>query len=441
MHILLNEDTRRGFLFFREGINYMSKRKLTFILLLSFCITLFLVYQKANETLIYVSASGGSDPPVQKERIFKQDAEEVSQTIDNDVARLLEEEQSKNIVQTHDISHEKLELIATIIKNGDGVPREDIMPLINLIISSSDKTKIEVNTSNKQPPPLLTLDPVSTSNELVKPLSIVIVGKDTRKKGSSLNTDVIMVVVLNPKDKKMTMVSIPRDTKVKIPGYDRFYKVNSAYARGEIARIKEKNAKKNITVTGPDLLKTTLRDLLGIPIQHYALVDFEGFQRIIDQLNGIDVQVDKRMIYTDPTDGTNINLQPGANHLNGKQALDFVRHRHDDRGLKYFSSDMERNTRQQEVVKAVMNKMNGFSGAANLFPILEIIGQSVQTDIPKDVLQQLALTYIGTSPSNMAILPSNAYWDRKQSFTIIPDESLDALKTTLQRDFVHVKVQ
>ncbi|WP_275045181.1 MULTISPECIES: LCP family protein [Brevibacillus] len=78
------------------------------------------------------------------------------------------------------------------------------------------------------------------------------------------------------------------------------------------------NKKKDITTTGSDLLKKTLQDLLGIPIYHYVLVDFEGFQRIIDQVNGIDIVVDKRMNYTDPSDGTNINSQPGIHHLDGK---------------------------------------------------------------------------------------------------------------------------
>lgn len=423
---------------FEERINYMSKRKLTFILLLSFCITLFFVYQKASETLIYVSASGGSDPPLQKENIYHQDAEEVIRTIDKDVTRLLEEEQ--DIIQTqHDISQEKLELLATLIKNADAVPREDLISTINLIISNPGTPKMETSTISKHRLLPLTANTAATPNEFAKPLSIAIVGKDTRQKGSSLNTDVIIVVVLSPKDKKITMVSIPRDTKVKIPGYERFYKVNSAYARGEIARIKASNKKVDVTTTGPDLLKAALQDLVGIPIHHYVLVDFEGFQKIIDQVNGIDVVVDKRMIYTDPTDGTNINLQPGVHHLNGKQALDFVRHRHDDRGLKYFSSDMDRNKRQQEVIKALINKINGFTGVANFFSILEIIGQSVQTDIPKEDIQQLALAYIGISPSNITILQTNAYWDREQSFTIIPDESLKSLQLYLQHEFNQIE--
>lgn len=112
-----------------------------------------------------------------------------------------------------------------------------------------------------------------------------------------------------------------------------------------------------------------------------------------------------------------------------------MRHRHDDRGLKYFSSDMDRNKRQQEVVKALINKINGLMGVANLFSILEIIGQSVQTDISKEDIQQLALAYIGTLPSNITILQTNAYWDMKQSFIIIPDESLQSLRFYLKPEF------
>ncbi|PPA90209.1 hypothetical protein C4A77_25005 [Brevibacillus laterosporus] len=83
---------------------------------------------------------------------------------------------------------------------------------------------METSTISKHRLLPLTANTAAKPNEFAKPLSIVIVGKDTRQKGSSLNTDVIMVVVLSPKDKKITMVSIPRDTKVKIPGYERFYK-------------------------------------------------------------------------------------------------------------------------------------------------------------------------------------------------------------------------
>ncbi|MGG1444830.1 LCP family protein [Brevibacillus laterosporus] len=83
---------------------------------------------------------------------------------------------------------------------------------------------METSTISKHRLLPLTANTAATPNEFAKRLSIVIVGKDTRQKGSSLNTDVIMVVVLSPKDKKITMVSISRDTKVKIPGYERFYK-------------------------------------------------------------------------------------------------------------------------------------------------------------------------------------------------------------------------
>ncbi|WP_232699182.1 LCP family protein [Brevibacillus daliensis] len=319
----------------------MSKKKLYLVFLLSLCIAGFLIYNKINDTLLYVSASGQSITS----QVHEPTLEELKEEIDEDVAKLLEEEQLGEVVQENqNLSQEKMELIANIVSNGDDIPQEELVALINLIISSSVHVAVpEIDIPIEQPLPVPDTNQLVADPSFVQPISIAIVGKDTRKKGGSLNTDVIMVLVLEPTDKKMTLLSIPRDTKVKIPGYSRHYKVNSTYARGEIARNNAKSQKKPITVTGASLLKDTLSNLLGIPIQHYVLVDFEGFTKIIDQLNGIEVTVDKRMVYTDSTDGTHINLQPGTQLLNGKQALDYVRHRKDDRGSKYYSSDMDRN--------------------------------------------------------------------------------------------------
>lgn len=163
------------------------------------------------------------------------------------------------------------------------------------------------------------------------------------------------------------------------------------------------------------------------------LIDFEGFRKGIDALGGIEVNVDRRLVYHDPTDGTSIDLNPGLQTLNGKQALDFVRHRHDDRGLKYYSTDYERNDRQVAVIQAAMEKMKSFSGIANFFKVLDAVGENVKTDLSLEQMKALAMTFGKLDASSIVKLENTGVdWDAKTSRTIIPQETLDKNRVALQ---------
>jgi LCP family protein required for cell wall assembly len=284
-----------------------------------------------------------------------------------------------------------------------------------------------------------TRDGVNTLTEEVdsayhsdKPISFVVLGRDTRPETGSMNTDVIIVAVANPQTKKVTMVSLPRDTRIKIPGYSGYRKINEVYADGEAERRKAERNGQVPTENGVTLTKKTLKELLGIPIEHYVEVDFEGFKAVIDELGGVEVNVDRKLVYDDPTDDTHINLEPGLQLLNGEQALGYVRHRHDNRGLKYYSNDFDRSRRQQEVIKALVDKTTSVEGITKLFSIMDVAGEHIHTDMPEEKIKGLALDFKGFSSASIVSLENGAYW--KSPFTYIPKENMDAIRSALQME-------
>lgn len=253
-----------------------------------------------------------------------------------------------------------------------------------------------------------------------QPLSIIILGKDSREQYNGNLTDTMILATLNPQTQKMSMLSIPRDTRVIPPGDNKERKINSVF--------KEDGGKQG------QLLKKTLESIYGIPITNYVVFDFEGFRQVVDLLGGIQVNVDKRMIYHDPTDGTVINLYPGVQTLNGEQALGFVRHRHDDRGQEYFSSDFDRNRRQQIVIKTILEKATSLYGLGKAFELFQTAGKNIQTDLSPNQLAGLAWDYRKMGASKLEVVQSQGeYWDHTSSFVLIPQSTLDRERQALQQ--------
>lgn len=165
---------------------------------------------------------------------------------------------------------------------------------------------------------------------------VVYEGKGRRKTVRSASfkgrSDTIMVARLDPYKNSVAILSIPRDTRVQIPGHGR-QKVNAANALG-----------------GPELVMETLSDLLSIDIDHYVVLNLRGLEALVDELGGITVDVPKRMKYRDKSANLNIDLEPGRQTLKGSDAIGFVRFRHDQLG------DIGRVQRQEIFMKAVLEK-------------------------------------------------------------------------------------
>ncbi|MFB5191053.1 LCP family protein [Alicyclobacillus fastidiosus] len=164
--------------------------------------------------------------------------------------------------------------------------------------------------------------------------TILLIGTDARAGDPNGNSDVLCVASLDDAHHRVELLSIPRDTQVAFPD-GRYRKINDALALG-----------------GPALTMHVVENLIGLPIDHYALTRFDGLVKMIDRAGGVQINVQKRMYYTtgDAVHGK-IDLQPGLQHLSGEQALGFVRYRHDALG------DIGRTQRQQQFLVALKEQL------------------------------------------------------------------------------------
>ncbi|MGB9612863.1 MAG: LCP family protein [Candidatus Margulisiibacteriota bacterium] len=145
-------------------------------------------------------------------------------------------------------------------------------------------------------------------------------------------SDTIILLHVNPEKKEATVISIPRDTLVVLPtrGLD---KINHAFAYG-----------------GVDLSRKTVEEFLHINIPYYITVDLPGIESLIDKIGGIEIDVEKRMYYVDYAGDLHIDLYPGKQKLNGKQAMGYLRFRHTD-------NDFARIGRQQKFIRALASEL------------------------------------------------------------------------------------
>ncbi len=170
-------------------------------------------------------------------------------------------------------------------------------------------------------------------------VTVLVVGadenRDRRKRvvNTAARTDTIMVARFDFRNRRVDALSIPRDTLVRIPRRG-WGKINAAHVLG-----------------GPQLLAETVSTLLGnIKIDHLVIVSYKGFVEAVDAMGGVTIEVEKPMHYHDNWGDLHIDLEPGVQHLNGTQALGYVRFRHSD-------SDFHRIQRQQKFLRAVKERL------------------------------------------------------------------------------------
>jgi LCP family protein required for cell wall assembly len=259
----------------------------------------------------------------------------------------------------------------------------------------------------------------------IKPFTLLLTAVDDRKGNEgSLNTDVIMLASVNPQTHTATIVSIPRDLEVQAiqSGLADSHKINYFYAY-----YYNKDKETAITHT-----KSMFSDLYGVPIDYMAVINFDGFRQMVDQLGGIKVDVDIDMKYVDESDGTSINLKQGLQTLSGKQSLDFLRYRKSNQGTEE-SSDMARNERQQLVLAQLLNKLTSVQGITGWGKLFDIAGKSIQTDIPADQMRNFAASYQKLKPDTTEFIHLDGEW--KSPYVIVKEQDLqhaaDALRSRL----------
>ena len=202
-------------------------------------------------------------------------------------------------------------------------------------------------------------------------LNVLLLGVDKRddEDGSPENTDTMIVLSLDPLNRTASMLSIPRDTLVTIPGHGQD-KINAAYAYG-----------------GPELAERSVEQVLGIRLNSYALVDFTAFTRIVDAVGGVLVDV-KRPIRDEsyPTADYGIrrlNIFAGPTLMHGEVALEYARSRHD-------SNDFSRSRRQQQVLAAIRARLGQNGMLARVPTLMGDVGRLVQTNFDPGNILSLA---------------------------------------------------
>lgn len=212
--------------------------------------------------------------------------------------------------------------------------------------------------------------------------TILVLGVDRRPDGGDQNADVIILARLDLEGKTVATVSLPRDLLVEIPGVG-MDKINSAYNYGVERDPSNKAA-------GVALVRDTVEHNFGVLIDDYVMVDFQGFERVVDSLGGIEIDVPQEIDDPNyPTEdyGTrHLHFDAGVQEMNGEEALAYARTRHGD-------NDDARRDRQTQVLLALFEQGKGLGSIARASELVVALGGAVQTSFSFD--EQLALARLG----------------------------------------------
>ena len=186
---------------------------------------------------------------------------------------------------------------------------------------------------------------------------VLLMGVD-RRNGDSGRSDTLILAAINEEQGRVSLLSIPRDTRIKVGDYG-YDKINHAYAYG-----------------GHEMALSAVSGLLGVQVRHYIIIDTSAFERIVDAVGGVDINVEKRMYYEDPWDdngGLIIDLIPGEQHMDGAHAIQYVRYR-DGEG------DIGRIGRQQRFMRAFFAQLISTEVFTRLSAVMEEVKSAEEKD-------------------------------------------------------------
>ena len=218
---------------------------------------------------------------------------------------------------------------------------------------------------------------------------IVVMGTDH----VSTNTDVMFTVQL--RDGRTELTQVPRDTFIESDRYG-VMKANALYSSG-----------------GPEMVKQELSKLLSAKVDRYLVLNLNAVQRLADAIGGVEVDVPKRMVYVDNSQGLYIDLYPGRQLLKGEALEGFLRFRHDELG------DIGRMERQKLVLKEVFKKLANPAMATRLPELMNIAGKDVLTDLSPVDMGAL-VSAMATTKLSSSRLEGTPYWHEDISYWL-PD--------------------
>jgi len=261
---------------------------------------------------------------------------------------------------------------------------------IFLYINSVNRTINSITTSKVEN----ILTPIEAPRE---PITILVLGRDSRDAENDYGrADTIMLFYLDPEEGTGSLLSIPRDTLVEIPGHGAD-KINAAYAYG-----------------GEELMIKTVSSFLDAEINHYVTLDFEGFVQLIDALGGVDITIDRPLV--DPKSGANFSA--GSHHLTGEQALSYTRSRATELG------DIGRIQRQQKLFRELLIQKLNVRYLSSVPYYFNILVENTKTDLDILTILKYSKAALSFNSENFetAIIPSHSDWIENGTISVqIPD--------------------
>ncbi len=255
-----------------------------------------------------------------------------------------------------------------------------------LYLNSLNKTINSLNTAEVED----ILTPIESPEE---PVTILILGRDSRDaEGERGRADTIMLLYLDPEELTGSLLSIPRDTLVKIPGHGED-KINAAYAYG-----------------GEELMIKTVQDLIGAEINHYVTLDFQGFIDLVDAMGGVDIIINRPLV--DPKSGA--NLSPGEHHLTGEQALAYTRSRSTELG------DIGRIQRQQHLFREIIAQKLNTQYLSNIPHYFNILIENTRTDLDMMTILRYSKAALSFNSDDFetSIIPTYSDWIEDNTISV-----------------------
>jgi len=222
-----------------------------------------------------------------------------------------------------------------------------------------------------------------------------------------------MVARIDPPQKRVTLLSIPRDTRVEVPGYGET-KINAALAYG-----------------GPALAIETVTEFTGLPISHYAKIDFLGFKQIVDALGGVTVEVPEDIYDMKAANHVEeaARLEQGVQRLDGAHALTFVRSR------QFPEGDLQRIRNQQAFLKALLAEMRKPANLLSLPSVIEAAADSMTTDMSVGTMLRIANQMKDMEPEDLetVTMPGTPQTIDGASYVIADEEAFAELLDRIKR--------
>lgn len=268
------------------------------------------------------------------------------------------------------------------------------------------------------------VEPGQVDTKIKNEILFLMMGVDANdvKDSKGTRTDTMMLTKVNLETGNIDILSIPRDTRLSVNG--KLNKVNAAHAIG-----------------GPELSLETVSDFLGIEIDYYVKVDYKIVQEVVDAIGGVEIDVPLNMKYNDPTSEPplNINIKKGLQVLDGKNAHDFLRWRHNNSyTIGYPEGDVGRIQAQQYFIKELVKQTLKTKNILKLPTLIETYFENVETNIPIGIMLKGAAAAKNINVENMktATVPGVGEYVGDTSYYIYSREETNQIVVEMFGDYL-----